>query len=246
MRLLLLITLGLSPFILFAQKQETSTYQLNAEVNFPKGDETGRKIYFVYQKNGKQKTDSTLISNNKFSFSGTSDIAIRTSLQFTKPYATPEPDLDPNTLSLYLNNGLTEVKATGFLSRAQVVGSALQDEYTAFKKKYTKWDMPIIFAGRRKRSLGKNDSLKLQSINKSLDSIQNLKMNELCLFLNEGIAKPYAVEAILMYLKTKGSSLDVSKADLYFKQLPEDQQQSAEGQQAEVIIADLKKHIKNH
>ena len=73
MKSILLVILWLLPFIVFAQKQETAPYQLNGEVNFPKGDETGRKIYFVYQQNGKQKIDSTLISNNKCSFSGTAD-----------------------------------------------------------------------------------------------------------------------------------------------------------------------------
>jgi len=242
MRPILVAILILLPLIIFAQKQETTPYQLNGEVNFPKGDETGRKIYFVYQQNGEQKTDSTLISNNKFSFSGTADIAIKASLQFTKPNTTPEPDLDPNTLLLYLNNGLTDVKASGFLSRAQVVGSQVQDEYAAFKQKYSKWDRPLRSAVRRKRSLDKGDSLKLRSANKSIDSIQNLKMNELCIFLNEEIAKPFAVEAILMYLKAKGSSLDEHKAEQYFKQLPEDQKHSADGQEAEKIIADLKKH----
>ncbi len=242
MRLTILLVLGLLPITTFAQKRTTAPYQVNGEVNFPQGDETGRKIFFVYQQNGQQKTDSTLINNNKFNFSGTADIAIKASLQFTKPYATPEPALDPNTLAFYLNNGLTDVKATGFLSRAKVVGSPVQDEYAAFMQKYSKWDRTLTSAGRRKRSLGKNDSVKLKAINKTIDSVQNLKMDDLCLFLNEGIAKPYAVGAILMYLKAKGSSLDVDKAEKYFKQLPEEQQHSADGQEAEKIIADLKKH----
>ncbi|MGZ3757069.1 MAG: DUF4369 domain-containing protein [Mucilaginibacter sp.] len=242
MRLTLLVTLGLLPVIALTQQPKTVPYQLNAEVNFPKGDETGRKIYFVYQQNGRQKTDSTIIANNKCSFSGMADITIKASLQLTKPNATPEPALDPNTLSLYLNNGLTDVKATGFLSRAQVVGSPVQDEYAAFMKKYGKWDRPIVSAGRRKRNLAKTDTLKLKAINKTLDSLQNLKMADLSAFLNEGIAKPYAIEALLMYLKAKGSSLDTGKAEGYFKQLPREQQQSAGGLEAEKIIADLKKH----
>jgi hypothetical protein len=246
MKSTLLLALGLLPVIVFAQQSKTVPYQLNAEVNFPKGDETGRKIYFVYQQNGKQKTDSTIINDNKCTFSGTADIAIKTSLQFTKPNATPEPALDPNTLSLYLNNGLTDVKATGFLSRAQVTGSPMQDEYAAFIKKYSKWDRPIVSAGRRKRNLAKTDTLKLKAINKTLDSLQNLKMNDLCTFLDEGLYKPYAVEAILMYLKAKGSSLDAGKAGGYFKQLPEEQQHSADGREAEKIIADLEKHKKTN
>lgn len=242
MKIIQLVTLGLLPFVTFAQTQKTSTYQINAEVNFPKGDETGRKIYFAYQQNGKQKLDSAIVTNNKCSFSGTADIAVKASLQFTKPNATPEPALDPNTLSLYLANGVIDVKATGFLMRAKVVGSPVQYEYAAFIQKYSKWDRTITSANRRKRSLGKTDTLKLQAINKTIDSTQNIKMNELCLFLNQDIAKPYAIEAILMYLRAKGSSLDVNKAELYFKQLPAEQQQSASGQDIEKMITDLKKH----
>jgi len=239
MKLTPLLALFFLPLIIFAQQE--NAYHVNGEVNFPKGDETGRNIYFVYQQNGKQKIDSTLINNNKFSFSGMADITVKASLQFTRPYATPEPALDPNTLSFYLNNGLTTVKATGFLSRAQVVGSPVEDGYIAFLQRFSKWDRPLTSFGRRKRSLGKNDTLKLRAVNKSVDSVQNIKMNELLVFLNEDITKPYAVEAILMYLRAKGSSLDMGKAETYFKQLPENEKQSADGQEVAKIIADLKK-----
>jgi len=241
MKLAWLATLALFPLITLAQKQTAAAYQLNGEVNFPKGDETGRKIYFVYQQNGKQKIDSALIANNKFSFSGIADISVKTSLQFTKPFATPEPALDPNTLALYLNNGLVDVKASGFLSRAQVTGSPVQDEYTAFTQKYSRLDRTITGANRRKRSLAKNDSLKLKAISKTIDSAQNAKMNELCLFLNQDIAKPYAVQALLMYLRANGSSLDVNKAENYFKRLPENQQRSVDGQDIEKLMADIRK-----
>ncbi|WP_316837748.1 DUF4369 domain-containing protein [Pedobacter nutrimenti] len=237
-----LVILGLLPLTMFAQKQQTAPYQLKGEVNFPKGDETGRKIYLVYQQNGQLKTDSALINNNKFSFNGTADIAIKTILQFTKPNTTPEPDTDPNTLILYLNKGLTDVKATGFLSRAQVTGSPVQEEYIAFTRKYSKWDRLLRSTDRRRRNLDKKDLLKLQSLNKSIDSLQNLKMNDLSAYLNESTAKPFAIESILMYLKAKGSSLDEHKIEQYFDQLPEDQKRSVYGQEAQKMIADLKKH----
>jgi len=237
-----LVILGLLPLTIFAQKQQTTPYQLKGEVNFPKGDETGRKIYFVYQQNGQLKTDSALINNNKFSFNGTADIAIKTILQFTKPNTTPEPDTDPNTLILYLNSGLTDVKAKGFLSRAQVTGSPVQEEYIAFTRKYSKWDRLLRSTDRRRRNLDKKDLLKLQSLNKSIDSLQNLKMNDLSAYLSENTSKPFAIEAILMYLKSKGSSLDEHKIEQYFIQLPEDQKRSVYGQEAQKMIADLKKH----
>jgi len=241
MRSILLIFCGLLPAIAFAQKQ-ASPYTLNAEVNFPKGDETGRTLYFVYQQNGELKTDSAIITNNKCTFNGRADLMVKTSLQFTKPNSTPEPALDPNSLSLYLNNGLTNVKATGFLSRAQVTGSAMQDEYAAFIKKYSRWDRTLTQAGRRKRNLPKTDTLRLKAVNKTIDSVQNIKMAELCLFLNNNIGKPYAVEAILMYLKAKGSSLDVHKANDYYSQLADEQKHSADGLEVEKTIADIKKH----
>jgi hypothetical protein len=238
----LLMALGISSSVAFAQNPKAAPYQVNVEVNFPKGDETGRTIYFVYQQNGLQKTDSTLVENNKCSFSGTADIVIKTSLQFTRPNSTPEPALDPNTLSLYLTPGTIDVKATGFLMRAKVTGSPVQDEYAAFVQKFSRFDRAITMASRRKRSLSKNDTLKLRIVNKTLDSAQNVKMNELCLFLDANIAKPYAPEALLMYLRTKGSSLDPAKAEAYLKQLPDEQRRSAGGLEAEKMIADLKKH----
>ena len=241
MKSILLVICFTLPFIGFAQ-DKAMPYHLDVEVNFPKGDETGRTLYFVYQQSGKLKTDSAIINNNKCTFSGTANIAIKTSLQFTKPGSTPEPALDPNTLSLYLSNGLTAVKATGFLSRAQVTGSVMQDEYAAFIKKYGRWDRILTQAGRRKRNLAKTDTLKLKAITKTIDSVQNIKMAELCLFLDDNIAKPYAVEAILMYLRAKGSSLDVRKAGAYYNMLAYEQKHSADGLEVEKMIADVKKH----
>ncbi|WP_443937720.1 peptide-N-glycosidase F-related protein [Pedobacter sp. MW01-1-1] len=237
MRKISILMLFTLPFLVNAQQIKTVASQLNIELNFPKADETGRKIYLSYMQFGQPKLAVLTLQKNKVSFSEKVDVNMKASLQTTKPNTTPEPALDPNTITFYFQEGLTTIKTPGNLGRATIEGSAIQAEYEVFKKKYTQIDRRILRFGWAKRGLKPSDSLKVKAINHGIDSIQNEKMDELCAFLETNTSKPYATEAILMYLTAKGSSLNLEKAKGYFNRVPEEQKKSLDGVEISRILS---------
>lgn len=225
------------PIIGFAQDVKV---QLKGEINFPDYDKSSRVIYFTYQKSGRSILDSTIVKNNSFLFNTILNPAVKVKLQFTKPGTSPNFIADPNILNLFVGKGEVTVKATGYLGRAKVFGSAMHDEYTNFKKTYLKIDTSLRLLGWKKKRVKANDTLKMNAVNKEIDSVRNTKMNLLSSFLDQNITKPYAPEAILMYLRANGSSLNLEKAQQYFDKLPTAQKQSAEGNDIVKEIADLR------
>lgn len=232
-----LLLFSLLPLFGFAQDVKVN---LKGEVNFPDYDKSSRTIYLIYQKAGKSILDSTLVKQNKFVFNATFNPDIKVKLQFTKPGTSPNAAADPNVLSLFVSQGEVTVKATGYLGRGKVAGSAMHNEYIAFKKPYLKIDTSLRLLGWKKRRVKENDSLKMKAVDKEIDSARNAKMNLLTSFLDQNITKPYAPEAILMYLRANGSSLDLKKAQQYFDNLPIAQKQSEEANDIIKAIADKK------
>ncbi|WP_443936734.1 DUF4369 domain-containing protein [Pedobacter sp. MW01-1-1] len=235
------ILFSLLPVMGFAQDVAVKVI---GKVNFPIYDQSNRQIYFLYQQHGVSVIDSTLIKNNTFSFSKNLDIQVKTELQFTKPNTSPNAAADPNVLNFFTSKGTVEVAASGYLGRAKVTGSAMQDEYVAFKKTYLKMDTTLRLLGWKKKGTKTTDTAKMAAVEKQIDSVRNQKMNSLLNFLAKDNQKPYAADAILMYLRTNGSSLDLAKAQMHFDALPPAQKQSTEGKEIVKEIADLRQKTK--
>ncbi|MGF7232413.1 DUF4369 domain-containing protein [Arachidicoccus sp.] len=246
MKFFSILLLVIFPMIAFPQKENVVPFKLIARVNFPSYDATGRCVYFQYQLEGKTIIDSVIIKNNLFSFSGKADVTVKAALQFTRPNSSPEPESDPNLLSLYLSKGIINIHAEGNLGRAIVTGSHIQKEYIAFKKKYIKIDRFVRVMGWHKRGLNTKDSLSLQSINSRIDSAQQVKRNDLANFLDKNIKKPYAVEAILMYLKAGATAKDAPKAEHYFNAVSEDEKLSTDGRAVTKILNEFKGEDYSH
>lgn len=229
-----LFILGILPIFSEAQNSNIVHFKIDAQVNFPDNDQTGRKIYFLYEEKERQKLDSTIITKNRFTFEGEANKNIRASLLFTKPDNSPEPLTDPNTLDFYLTAGTIYIKTLGNLNRAEITGSPLQVEYEAFKNRFKKIDFSIRAIGWRKRGL--TDSLMLNTYNLKIDSLQQIKRQALSGFLDSNITKPYAPEALLMFINTKESNENLRKAKLYYENFSEEQKLSPDG-------AEIKKKI---
>mgnify|MGYP003575926051 CR=1 FL=1 len=236
-----LLLFSLLPIMGLAQDVKV---KLSGEINFPDYDKSSRIIYFVYQQNGKSIIDSTLVKNNAFAFSTNLNQNVKVKLQFTKPGTSPNAIADPNILNLFVSGGAVKVKASGYLGRAQVAGSAMHDEYVAFKKTYLKIDTSLRLLGWKKKRVKATDTLKMKAVDEEIDSVRNAKMNRLASFLDQHIGKPYAAEAILMYLRASGSTLNLGKAQQYFDNLPEAQKQSAEGNDITKEIASINAKLK--
>jgi hypothetical protein len=238
-RYLLLLLTGISTTGLMAQKNNDVPFQLQGLVNLPGYDSTNRAIYFSYQKNGKEVLDSAVIKDNKFSFRSTADVDIKASLQFTKPNTSPNAAADPNSLSLYLSKGVVSVSAKGYLRKAIITGSVVNDDYMAFKKPYLKLDTSLRLLGWKKRSVKAGDAIGAKNVDAQIDSVKNLKLVQLSDFLSKNIAKPYAAEALLMYVSTDGSALSAGKAQQFFDRLPAKQKTTKLGKEITTALSKL-------
>ncbi|MCZ4245196.1 DUF4369 domain-containing protein [Pedobacter punctiformis] len=243
MKRFLILTISLLPFLCFAQEVKT---QLNAKINFPEYDKSSRLIYFIYQQKDKSIIDSTWIRDNTFTFNKSLSPNVKVKLLFTKPGTSPNQAADPNILNFFVKEGTVNVDATGYLGRAKVTGVPVQDEYTAFKKVYLKIDTSLRLLGWKKKRTKVTDTLKMKIVDGQIDSARNAKMSLLCTFLDQNLNKPYAPDALLMYLKANGSTLNLDKADQYFSKLPVEQQKSVDGSDIIKEIADLRKKNKKN
>jgi hypothetical protein len=240
---LLLLLTGISSTGLMAQKNIDIPFQLEGTVNLPSYDSANRAIYFIYQKNGKDVLDSAVIKDNKFSFRSTADVDIKALLQFTKPNTSPNKAADPNSLSLYLSKGLVNVSAKGYLRKAIISGSVVNDDYMAFKKPYLKLDTSLRLLGWKKRRVKAGDTISGKIVDVEIDSVKNLKLVQLSEFLSKNITKPYAAEALLIYVSTDGAAFNVNKAQQFFDQLPAKQKTTTLGKEITTALAKLKEEI---
>ena len=240
---LLLLLTGISSTGLMAQKNTDVPFQLQGTVNLPSYDSANRAIYFTYQKNGKEVLDSAVIKDNKFSFRSTADVDIKASLQFTKPNTSPNAAADPNSLSLYLSKGLVNVNAKGYLRKSIISGSVVNTDYTAFKKPYLKLDTSLRLLGWKKRRVKAEDTISGKIVDAEIDSVKNLKLAQLSEFLSKNITKPYAAEALLIYVSTDGSTFNVNKAQQFFDQLPAKQKTTTLGKEITTSLSKLKEKV---
>lgn len=236
---LLLLLIAISSTGLMAQKNTDVPFQLQGTVNLPSYDSANRAIYFTFYKNGKEVLDSAIIKNNKFSFKDVADIDIKASLQFTKPNTSPNAAADPNSLSLYLSKGLVNVSAKGYLRKSIISGSVVNNDYMIFKKPYLKLDTSLRLLGWKKRRVKAEDTVRGKNVDAEIDSVKNLKLAQLSEFLSKNIAKPYAAEALLMYVSTDGSAFDANKAKQFFDRLPAKQKNAALGKEITTALAKL-------
>ena len=243
MKRFLILTFSLLPVLCFAQGVRT---QINGKINFPEYDKSSRLIYFVYQLKDQSILDSTWIKNNAFTFDKNLSPNVKVKLLFSKPGTSPNQAADPNILNFFVKEGSVNVDATGYLGRAKVTGVPMQEEYVIFKKVYLKIDTNLRLLGWKKKRTKATDSLKMKAVDNEIDSVRNAKMKLLVTFLDQNISKPYAPDAIFMYLKANGSTLDLAKAEGYFNSLPVEQQKSADGNDIVKEIADLRKKDKKN
>ncbi len=236
---LLLLLIAISSTGLMAQKNTDVPFQLQGKVNLPDYDSANRAIYFTFQRNGKEVLDSAIIKDNKFSFKGLADIDIKTSLQFTKPNTSPNAAADPNSLSLYLSKGLVNVSAKGYLRKSVISGSAVNNDYMIFKKPYLKLDTSLRLLGWKKRRVKADDTVRGKNVDAEIDSVKNLKLAQLSEFLSKNITKPYAAEALLMYVSTDGSAFNINKAQQFFDRLPAKQKSAALGREITTALSKL-------
>ncbi|NQX37887.1 Peptide-N-glycosidase F, N terminal [Pedobacter steynii] len=237
---LLLLLTGISSTGLMAQKNIDVPFQLQGTVNLPAYDSANRAIYFTYHRNGKDVLDSAVIKDNKFSFRSTADVDIKALLQFTKPNTSPNTAADPNSLNLYLYKGLVTVTAKGYLRKAIISGSVVNDDYMVFKKPYLKLDTSLRLLGWKKRRVKAEDTIRGKSVDVEIDSVKNLKLAQLSEFLSKNITKPYAAEALLIYVSTDGSAFNVNKAQQFFDQLPAKQKNATLGKEITNALTRLK------
>lgn len=236
--LLLLLTSIVSTGLM-AQKNIDVPFQLQGTVSLPSYDSSNRLIYLNYQKNGKDVLDSAVIKDNKFTFNSVADIDIRAALQFTKPNTSPNAAADPNSLSMYLSKGTVMVNSKGYLRKAIIKGSLVNDDYTAFKAPYLKLDTALRLLGWQKKR-GSAPKPGSKTVDEKIDSVKNLKLTKLSDFLSKNITKPYAVEALQIYLNTDGSAFNVDKAQQFFNQLPAKQKTTSLGKDLSATLTRLK------
>lgn len=226
-----------------AQKNTDVSFELQGIVNIPSYDSTNRMIYLTYQSKGQAVLDSTVIKNNKFHFKSSADVTVRATLQFTKPNTSPNALADPNYLYLYLSKSVVNINAKGYLRKAIITGSAINDEYMSFKKPYLKIDTTLRLLGWEKRRVKPEDTNQSKIVEAKIDSVKNYKLTQLSRFLSTNITKPYAAEALQMYVSTDGSAFDPDKAQLFFDQLPNKQKTTVLGKDITSSLIKLKQNI---
>jgi|GEM_PF-824912 len=239
----MLLLTALSSASLMAQKKVDVPFQLTGTVNLPGYDSTVRKVYLTYQSKGQAILDSTVIQHNKFQFKSNADVDIRATLQFTKPNTSPNAAADPNSLYLYLSSGQVNVYAKGYLRKATISGSAINDDYMAFKKPYLKIDTALRILGWEKRRVKAGDTNHMKMVDAKIDSVKNVKLAKLSEFLSQHITRPYATEALQMYVATDGSAFDTDRAQQFFDQLPNKQQTAVLGKDISASLVRLKQSI---
>lgn len=226
------------PYCSQAQKKTETSFEVQGSVGLPNYDVSNRVIYFSWYKNGSYIIDSAVIKQNKFAFKNTGDVDVRAVLQFTKPGAATNEAADPNTLDLYLSKGGITVVAKGYLRKAEVKGSVINDEYFSFKKTFSKYDMPLRSLLRRMRNVKQGDMALRKTLTSKIDSVQHIKAAALSEFLSKDIKKPYASEALLMYVNASGSAgPDTNMTQRFFDELPTKQKLTAAGKEIRRLLA---------
>ena len=128
MKKILLSAMALLPLAALAQKP----FALNGDV---KGLKTGDKIYLVYQGDGKNVTDSTIVSNGAFAFKGTLASPTQGNLFLNKnPYVNrPAQGEQLDALSIYVEPGNIKITAADSLKNASIAGSPVNDDAKKLK-----------------------------------------------------------------------------------------------------------------
>lgn len=128
MKKTLLAAIAILPFAAFAQKPFT----INGAV---KGLKTGDKIYLVYQGDGKNITDSTIVANGTFAFKGTVANPTQGSLYLNKnPFVTrPAAGEKLDGLMVYVEPVNIKLTAADSLKNATITGSQVNDDAKKLK-----------------------------------------------------------------------------------------------------------------
>lgn len=138
MKKIILLALALAPAALFAQEK----YQIEGKVASVSAP---AKIFLTYRIDGKSMTDSAVIKNGAFTFTGeVKDITPATLLLDYKGVGIKNIDrkVKSDVLSVYLVNGTTKVESADSLFDAKVTGTKVNED----NQKYLVFTKPAIDA----------------------------------------------------------------------------------------------------
>jgi peroxiredoxin len=126
---LLLVVFFTLPFLVFGQNR----YQINGTIP-PLQD--GAKVFLIYEIDGKSFVDSTFSRGGNFSFSGTVDYPVSSSLYLNKnPYVNrPSRNEQMDFFRFYLEPVTMEMRASDSLKNIAISGSQINLDQDAFKK----------------------------------------------------------------------------------------------------------------
>jgi len=125
---MILLALGLVPTAVWAQ---SSNFTLNAKVG---QDKAPAKAYLIYRLAGTMVTDSAMVDNGAFKFTGTVTDPIRAQLVLDhKGVGLEKLGRDADVAVVYLEKGDIGLAAKDSVKNAVFTGSKLNDENTAYK-----------------------------------------------------------------------------------------------------------------
>lgn len=156
--------MALLPIAALAQKP----YTVNGNI---KNLKTGDKVYLIYSADGKNVTDSAMVTNGNFMFKGTLDKPVRANMFLNmNPYVTrPAQGITLDFLPLYVEPGNLKITASDSLKNATISGSQLNVD----NKKLEELSKPITvqMAALNAEYAGLSDSLKKD--NKTIQDLQS-------------------------------------------------------------------------
>jgi len=125
---MILLALGLVPTAVWAQ---SSNFTLNAKVG---QDKAPAKAYLIYRLAGTMVTDSAMVDNGAFKFTGTVTDPIKAQLVLDhKGVGLEKLGRDADVAVVYLEKGDIGLAAKDSVKNAVFTGSKLNDENTAYK-----------------------------------------------------------------------------------------------------------------
>ena len=136
---MMLSLLGLLPAAVWAQ---SNSYTLNAKVGQGNAPE---KAYLFYRAEGKMVTDSAMVTNGAFKFTGTATDPIRAQLVLDhKGVGLAKLGQDADVTVMYLEKGDISLTATDSVKNAVITGSKLNDDNKAYRQLTSGTDKDIM------------------------------------------------------------------------------------------------------
>lgn len=226
MKRMILLAMGLLPAAVWAQ---SSNYTLNAKVGQVAAP---AKAYLIYRLNGNVVTDSAMVNNGAFRFTGSITDPARAQLVLDHAGAgLAKLGRDADVVVVYLEKANINLTAKDSVKNAEVTGSKLNDENKAYKELTQEPDKEIALLNEEYMS-APEDKKADETFRDGLQARYNTIMVTKHSLQQQYITQhPDSYISLLALTEFSGNDIDVSSVEPLYKSLSANVRNTAAGQE---------------